>query len=77
MEEEKPKGVAILGSSGSIGTQALEVIAAHADKFVVEVLTVNRNAKLLIELSRTCSIAMGNGIRHQTTSNFKREKIIF
>ncbi len=52
MEEEKPKGVAILGSSGSIGTQALEVIAAHADKFVVEVLTVNRNAKLLIEQAK-------------------------
>ncbi len=52
MEEEKPKGIAILGSSGSIGTQALEVIEAHADKFVVEVLTVNRNSKLLIEQAK-------------------------
>ena len=52
MEEEKPKGIAILGSSGSIGTQALEVIEAHSDKFVVEVLTVNRNSKLLIEQAK-------------------------
>ena len=52
MEEEKPKGIAILGSSGSIGTQALEVIEAHPDKFVVEVLTVNRNSKLLIEQAK-------------------------
>jgi len=52
MEEEKPKGIAILGSSGSIGKQALEVIEAHADKFVVEVLTVNRNSKLLIEQAK-------------------------
>ena len=52
MEEEKPKGIAILGSSGSIGTQALEVIESHSDKFVVEVLTVNRNSKLLIEQAK-------------------------
>lgn len=52
MEEEKPKGIAILGSSGSIGTQALDVIEAHTDKFVVEVLTVNRNSQLLIEQAK-------------------------
>ncbi|HKL40395.1 MAG TPA: 1-deoxy-D-xylulose-5-phosphate reductoisomerase, partial [Cryomorphaceae bacterium] len=34
---------------GSIGTQALEVIAAHPDEFVVEVLTANGNADLLAE----------------------------
>jgi len=31
------KNIAILGSTGSIGTQALEVISAHKDKFTVEV----------------------------------------
>lgn len=46
---DKKKGVAILGSSGSIGTQALEVIDAHRDKFTVELLTVNKSADLLIE----------------------------
>jgi 1-deoxy-D-xylulose-5-phosphate reductoisomerase len=40
--------IAILGSTGSIGTQAVEVIKAHPDRFQVEVLTTNNNADLLI-----------------------------
>ncbi len=43
--------IAILGSTGSIGTQALEVIAAHPDAFETEVLTANSNADLLIQQS--------------------------
>ncbi len=43
------KRIAILGSTGSIGTQALEVIAAHPDAFEVEVLSAQNNADLLIE----------------------------
>lgn len=43
------KRVAILGSTGSIGTQALEVIAAHPEIFSVAVLTAGGNADLLIE----------------------------
>lgn len=50
-----PKGIAILGATGSIGTQALDVIAAHPDQFSLEVLTAHKNADLLIELA----------IRHQ------------
>ena len=46
---EKKKNIAILGSTGSIGTQALEVIRANADSFCVEVLTGNGNADLLIQ----------------------------
>jgi len=49
MAEIIKKKIAILGSTGSIGTQALEVIEEHADKFQVEVLTANKNAELLIE----------------------------
>jgi 1-deoxy-D-xylulose-5-phosphate reductoisomerase len=41
--------IAIFGSTGSIGIQALEVIAAHPDRFSVEVLTAQQNADLLIE----------------------------
>jgi len=41
--------IAILGSTGSIGTQALDVIRGHADLFDVYALTANRNADLLIE----------------------------
>jgi 1-deoxy-D-xylulose-5-phosphate reductoisomerase len=43
------KRVAILGSTGSIGTQTLEVIKSHLDKFEVEVLTAQNNADLLIQ----------------------------
>ena len=46
------KHIAILGSTGSIGCQALEVIAAHPDAFCVEVLTAQRNAALLIKQAR-------------------------
>ena len=49
MHEKKAKNIAILGSTGSIGTQALEVIEAHPEDFIVEVLTANRNADLLAE----------------------------
>ena len=41
--------LAILGSTGSIGTQALEVVEANPDIFEVEVLTAQNNADLLIE----------------------------
>jgi len=43
------KNIAILGSTGSIGTQALEVVAANPDTFQAEVLTARNNAPLLIE----------------------------
>jgi 1-deoxy-D-xylulose-5-phosphate reductoisomerase len=42
------KRIAILGSTGSIGTQALEVIMKNPDKFEVEVLTANNNVDILI-----------------------------
>lgn len=43
------KRIAILGSTGSIGKQTLEVIKQHPENFVAEVLTSNTNADLLIE----------------------------
>ncbi len=46
------KRVAILGSTGSIGTQALAVMEANPDTFEVEVLTANDNAALLVEQAR-------------------------
>ena len=50
--EVKKKQIAILGSTGSIGTQALEVISEHSDLFEVEVLTANNNNALLIEQAK-------------------------
>ncbi|MDR1021832.1 MAG: 1-deoxy-D-xylulose-5-phosphate reductoisomerase [Prevotellaceae bacterium] len=41
------KRIAILGSTGSIGTQALDVIAQHPDRYEVETLTAHRNVPLL------------------------------
>jgi len=47
-----PKQIAILGSTGSIGTQALEVIRAYPDHFEVYALTANNQVDLLIKQSR-------------------------
>ena len=51
MKKEKKK-LAILGSTGSIGVQALEVVSEHEDMFEVEVLTANNNCDLLIEQAK-------------------------
>jgi len=45
----KRKNIAILGSTGSIGTQALDVVRAFPDRFSVSVLTAGNNVELLIE----------------------------
>jgi 1-deoxy-D-xylulose-5-phosphate reductoisomerase len=57
------KRIAILGSTGSIGTQALEVIDANREIFSVEVLTAQSNATLLIEQAqkfRPKAVVIGN-----------------
>ncbi|MEO9474985.1 MAG: 1-deoxy-D-xylulose-5-phosphate reductoisomerase [Cyclobacteriaceae bacterium] len=62
-KEINKKGLAILGSTGSIGTQTLDVIARHPDRFSVEVLTAQNNAKLLIEQSvkfKPNTVVIGN-----------------
>jgi len=46
------KRVAIFGSTGSIGTQALDVIRSHSDLFEVEILTAHSNEELLISQAR-------------------------
>ena len=46
------KRIAILGSTGSIGKQTLEVIENNNDKFEVEVLTANNNVDLLIQQAK-------------------------
>jgi 1-deoxy-D-xylulose-5-phosphate reductoisomerase len=46
------KNIAILGSTGSIGQQALEVIENNPDRFTVEVLTAYNNVDLLIEQAK-------------------------
>ncbi len=46
------KQIAILGSTGSIGTQALQVIAEHPDRYEVYCLTANNHVELLAEQAR-------------------------
>jgi len=46
------KGIAILGSTGSIGTQALEVIEAYPEYFDLQVITAGKNAELLIQQAK-------------------------
>lgn len=53
MNTTTKKRIALFGSTGSIGTQALEVIATHPDQFSVEVLTANDNCDLLVQQALT------------------------
>ena len=46
------KQIAILGSTGSIGTQALQVIAEHSDLYEAYALTAHNQVDLLIEQAR-------------------------
>jgi 1-deoxy-D-xylulose-5-phosphate reductoisomerase len=53
MTDQQPiKRIAIFGSTGSIGTQALDVIDANRDRFSVEVLTAHHNDELLVQQAR-------------------------
>lgn len=50
--EKKKRKIAVLGSTGSIGTQALEVISRYADRFEAYVLVANNSVELLIKQAR-------------------------
>ncbi|MEQ9187844.1 MAG: 1-deoxy-D-xylulose-5-phosphate reductoisomerase [Cryomorphaceae bacterium] len=71
-EEKTTRGIAILGSTGSIGTQALEVIEAHPSRFTVEVLTAGRNADLLIQQAKKFKpncVVIGDESLYKTVSD--------
>lgn len=66
------KKIAILGSTGSIGRQTLEVIEQHPGKFTVEVLTAYNNASLLIEQAtrfKPNTVVIGNTDKYKEVSN--------
>ena len=66
------KRVAILGSTGSIGVQALEVISEHAEQFEVEVLTANNNVDLLIEQAlkfKPNAVVIANDEKYKTVQS--------
>lgn len=69
---QQKKGVAILGSTGSIGTQALEVIASYPDYFDLQVITAQSNADLLIEqakLFQPNAVVIGDETKYEQVKN--------
>jgi 1-deoxy-D-xylulose-5-phosphate reductoisomerase len=73
------KRIAILGSTGSIGTQALDVIAQHPDAFEAEVLIAHNNADLLIAQAlkfKPNVVVIGNEDHYETVANALRNEPI-
>ena len=73
------KRIAILGSTGSIGTQSLDVIDKNPELFDVEVLTANNNVELLINQAKKYqpnAVVIGNTEKYKTVSEgLKNEPI--
>lgn len=70
--ENGKKKIAILGSTGSIGKQALEVIEANPDRFEAEVLCANSNVELLISQSKKFNpnaVAIADESKYQELKN--------
>jgi len=66
------KNIAVLGSTGSIGQQALEVIANNPDRFSVEVLTAYNNFELLISQAKKFHpnvVVIGNEEKYETVKH--------
>lgn len=66
--EKSPKRLAIMGSTGSIGTQALEVVKENPTEFEVEVLVANGNADLLIKQAiefKPNAVVIGDETKYQ------------
>jgi len=72
MSEINKKRIAIFGSTGSIGTQTLEVISANPDLFEVEILTAQTNDALLIEQAlkyQPNAVVIGDENKYETVKS--------
>ena len=70
-ETSRKRQIAILGSTGSIGTQALQVIEEHSDLYEVYALTAGNNVNLLIEQARKFQpdvVVIANEAHYKTLS---------
>ncbi|WBA40246.1 1-deoxy-D-xylulose-5-phosphate reductoisomerase [Hymenobacter canadensis] len=68
MPSEFPKRVSLLGSTGSIGTQALDVVRAQPGRFLVSALSAQSNAELLIAQAREfrpAAVVIGDEAKYQ------------
>lgn len=66
--DAKRRQIAILGSTGSIGTQALDVISRHSDRFEAYALVANNRVELLIEQARLFMpevVVIANELKYQ------------
>ncbi len=73
------KRIALLGSTGSIGTQTLDVVAAHPDKFEIEVLTANNNVELLIkqaQLFKPNVVVVANELKYERLKDALKDEPI-
>ena len=73
------KRIAILGSTGSIGTQTLEVVAQNTDHFEVEVLTANNNIELLVQQAKTFQpnmVVVANHCRYKVLAEALKDEPI-
>jgi 1-deoxy-D-xylulose-5-phosphate reductoisomerase len=71
-DKAEKKRIAIFGSTGSIGTQALDVIRANTDLFEVEILTAQTNDELLITQAlefRPNAVVIGDDTRYEKVKN--------
>jgi len=71
-----PKRIALLGSTGSIGTQSLDVISRYPHDFAVEVLTAGNNVKLLTQQAKKYlpdTVVIGNKAHYQQLKNNLRD----
>ncbi|QJX45809.1 1-deoxy-D-xylulose-5-phosphate reductoisomerase [Hymenobacter taeanensis] len=69
MPDSFPKRVTLLGSTGSIGTQALDVIRSQPGKFTVTALSAHSNAELLIQQAqefRPAAVVIGDEAKYKT-----------
>jgi 1-deoxy-D-xylulose-5-phosphate reductoisomerase len=68
MPSDFPKRITLLGSTGSIGTQALDVVRAHPTRFTVAALSAHSNADLLIRQAREfrpSAVVIGDEAKYQ------------
>ena len=59
---EAMKRIIVLGSTGSIGTQALEIIASNPDKFEVAGLVANRNSEMLTDQAKKFGVSLDKAV---------------
>lgn len=79
VNNQQKKRVAVFGSTGSVGTQALEVIAANPELFSAEVLTAQQNADLLIKQALKFLpdiVVIGDDSKYQTVKQALAEQPI-